>query len=65
MVWLQEFFSGTEKSDDGGPILGSSSSEDTELEDQDARLAAAAVYKELISDDYPQVVEDNHDKEQA
>lgn len=46
-------FAGTEKT------LGSSSSEDTELEEEEAGLAAAAVYKELISDDYPPVWEDD------
>lgn len=45
-------FEGMEKADDEMYL------ESTELEDQEARLTAAALYKELISDDFLRVVED-------
>jgi hypothetical protein len=56
-------FKGTDiRSDEAAGMGGMSLKDDNE---EDSRLAAGAVFKELISDDFPEVVEDEYREEES
>ena len=56
-------FRGTERGGDGETMLSGLSLEEDKVEDEEARLAAAGIYKEITIDDYPHVLEDYDEDE--